>query len=49
MRCKAMKPNPNKPEPKLTAKAKKGTKEIEFGTQELRKVKTKIYHLSYLS
>jgi len=33
-------PNPDKPEPKLTAKTKKETKKIEFGTQELTKVKT---------
>jgi len=32
--------NPNKPEPKLAAKTKKETKKIEFGTQELTKVKT---------
>jgi hypothetical protein len=31
--------NPDKPEPKLSAKTKK--KQIEFGTQELIKVKTK--------
>jgi hypothetical protein len=43
-----MKLIPNKPEPTLTAKAKKGTKKIESGTQESRKVKTKIYQLSYL-
>jgi hypothetical protein len=34
-------PNPDKPEPSLTAKTKKETKKIEFGTQELTKVKTK--------
>jgi hypothetical protein len=33
-------PNPAKPEPKLTAKTKKETKKIEFGTQELTKGKT---------
>jgi len=33
-------PNPDKPEPKLTAKTKKEKKKIEFGTQELTKVKT---------
>jgi len=33
-------PNPGKPEPKLIAKTKKN-KKIEFGTQELTKVKTK--------
>jgi hypothetical protein len=38
----AIHPNPDKPEPKLTAKTKKETKKIEFGTQELTKVKTKI-------
>jgi len=32
-------PNPDKPEPKLTAKTKQETKKIEFGTQELTKVK----------
>jgi len=31
-------PNPAKPEPKLTAKTKKETKKIEFGTQELTKI-----------
>jgi hypothetical protein len=31
-------PNPDKPELKLTTKAKKETKKIEFGTQELTKV-----------
>jgi len=35
-------PNPDKPEPELTAKTKKETKKIEFGSQELTKVKTKI-------
>jgi hypothetical protein len=35
-------PNPDKPKPKLTAKTKKETKKIEFGTQELTKIKTKI-------
>ena len=35
-------PNQDKPEPKLTAKTKKETKKIEFGTQELIKVKTRI-------
>jgi hypothetical protein len=34
-------PNPDKPEPKLTVKTKKEPKKIEFGTQELTKVKTK--------
>jgi len=34
-------PNPEKPEPKLTAKTKKETKKIESGTQELKKVKTR--------
>jgi len=34
-------PYPDNPEPKLTAKTKK-TKKIEFGTQELKKVKTNI-------
>jgi hypothetical protein len=34
--------NPDKPEPKLTAKIKKEPKKIEFRTQELIKVKTKI-------
>jgi hypothetical protein len=34
--------NPDKPEPRLTVKTKKETKKIEFGTQELTKVKTKI-------
>jgi len=33
-------PNPDKPEPKLTAKTKNETKKIEFGTQELTKIKT---------
>jgi hypothetical protein len=33
-------PNPAKPEPKLTAKTKKESKKIEFGTQELTKGKT---------
>ena len=33
--------DPDKPEPKLTAKTKKETKKIEFGTQELTKVKPK--------
>jgi hypothetical protein len=33
--------NPDNPEPKLTAKTKK--KKIEFGTQELTKVKTNIF------
>ena len=36
-------PNPDKPEPTLTAKTKKETKKIEFGTQELTKVKTNIF------
>jgi hypothetical protein len=36
-----LRPNPDKPESKLTAKTKKETKKIEFGTQELTKVKTK--------
>ena len=40
--CCFVPPNPDKPEPKLTAKTKKETKKIEFGTQELTKVKTKI-------
>jgi hypothetical protein len=35
-------PNPDKPEPTLTVKTKKESKKIEFGTQELTKVKTKI-------
>jgi hypothetical protein len=35
-------PNPDKPEPRLTVKTKKETKKIEFGTQELTKVKTNI-------
>jgi hypothetical protein len=35
-------PNPDKPEPKLTAKTKEETKKIEFGTYELTKIKTKI-------
>jgi hypothetical protein len=39
-------PNPDKPEPKLTAKAKKETKKIEFGTQELTKVKNKTFLIS---
>jgi hypothetical protein len=33
-------PNPDKPEPKLNAKTKTETNKIEFGTQELIKVKT---------
>jgi hypothetical protein len=33
-------PNPDKPEPKLTAKTKNETKKIEFGAQELTKIKT---------
>jgi hypothetical protein len=37
----AVTPNPDKPEPKLTAKTKKESKKIEFGTQELTKVKIK--------
>jgi hypothetical protein len=35
-------PNPDKPEPTLTVKTKKESKKIEFGTQELTKVKTNI-------
>jgi hypothetical protein len=35
-------PNPDNPELKLTAKIKTETKKIEFGTQELTKIKTKI-------
>jgi len=34
--------NPDQPEPTLTAKTKKEKKKVEFGTQELTKVKTKI-------
>jgi len=37
----SLSPNPDKPEPRLAAKTKKESKEIEFGTQELTKVKTK--------
>jgi hypothetical protein len=33
---------PDKPKPELTAKTKKEPKKIEFGTQELTKVKTRI-------
>jgi hypothetical protein len=35
-------PNPDKPEPKLNTKTNKTTKNIQFGTQELTKVKTKV-------
>jgi hypothetical protein len=42
LRIEIFYPSPDKPEPKLTAKAKKEPKKIEFGTQELTKVKTKI-------
>jgi hypothetical protein len=42
-----MLPNPYKLEPKLTAKTKKETKKIEFGTQELTKVSFK--RLTYQS
>jgi len=34
-------PNPDKPEPKFTIKPKNKTNKIEFGTQELTKVKHK--------
>jgi hypothetical protein len=33
-------PNPGKPETRLTAKTKKESRKIEFGAQELTKVKT---------
>jgi len=33
-------PNPDKPEPKLTAKTKNQTKKIDFGAQELTNIKT---------